>query len=450
VAVQSDASGTNDKDDDDPPEEGTVDQFAPADLDKNEPTSNTEEEGTPTAQGGGETVNVEGGVLDSTPVAVQSDASGTNDKDDDDPPEEGTVDQFAPADLDKNGPTSNTEGEGTPTAQGGDETVDVEGGVLDSTPVALPSDTSGTNDNDDDDPQQLAAEEGTMDQSAPADLDKNEPTSNPSSPPLAAATTTEIQVQSDTADAAPLQQQASSHAEGRATNENQSTIPWYSKYQGPITIVLVLTIIGLVAALVAVLVNKNSSDNDGGSNKALAAPQPVPSPVDPPSTSFPTSRPTSPLDKLNLTSTAPSRAVPAVPTPAQSKPPTSAGSESVKTNEPSIFANTATVLSQDYYCGTSWPHAASFCEKHCATGQDSECASLGDVSSGEVYECYYFTGCYDKLVDAQANDNAAATGDNGSDKPSKSPSWSPIGPPADFPSTMPTYNLTSVPSSMPS
>eukprot|EP00571_Detonula_confervacea_P005871 CAMPEP_0172330022 /NCGR_PEP_ID=MMETSP1058-20130122/61177_1 /TAXON_ID=83371 /ORGANISM="Detonula confervacea, Strain CCMP 353" /LENGTH=1318 /DNA_ID=CAMNT_0013047219 /DNA_START=179 /DNA_END=4138 /DNA_ORIENTATION=- len=74
------------------------------------------------------------------------------------------------------------------------------------------------------------------------------------------------------------------------------------------------------------------------------------------------------------------------------------------------FANAATVQSEDYYCGHSWPHAASFCEKHCATGQDSECASLSDGT--QDYECYYFTGCSDRLVDAQPNDdanNAAAT-----------------------------------------
>ena len=44
--------------------------------------------------------------------------------------------------------------------------------------------------------------------------------------------------------------------------------------------------------------------------------------------------------------------------------------------------------SDDYSCGLSWFKAANECLKHCPTGLDNECSSLGDG-----FGCFYFTGC---------------------------------------------------------
>ena len=53
--------------------------------------------------------------------------------------------------------------------------------------------------------------------------------------------------------------------------------------------------------------------------------------------------------------------------------------------------------SKDYSCGRDWVSASIGCHKHCASGDDNECAELG-VGWG----CYIFTGvsfcAHDMLV----------------------------------------------------
>ena len=60
-------------------------------------------------------------------------------------------------------------------------------------------------------------------------------------------------------------------------------------------------------------------------------------------------------------------------------------------------------LSDNYYCGKSWPDAAQNCHKHCPSGAHSECADLGNSNSpeDEEWKCYTFTGCYVEPVDEE-------------------------------------------------
>ncbi|KAL7542699.1 hypothetical protein ACHAXR_012004 [Thalassiosira sp. AJA248-18] len=79
-------------------------------------------------------------------------------------------------------------------------------------------------------------------------------------------------------------------------------------------------------------------------------------------------------------------------------------------NTPLLPAVYALETSDDYYCGLTWPHAATSCPKHCPTGQDSECAD----ALGDNFGCFFFTGCREKIdngefVGGDPND-ASATG----------------------------------------
>ena len=50
-------------------------------------------------------------------------------------------------------------------------------------------------------------------------------------------------------------------------------------------------------------------------------------------------------------------------------------------------------VSDDYYCGTSWPNAAEQCAHSCPMGPREECSDL----LGQQYTCHKFTGCKEKL-----------------------------------------------------
>ena len=61
------------------------------------------------------------------------------------------------------------------------------------------------------------------------------------------------------------------------------------------------------------------------------------------------------------------------------------------------YAQDGYIESADYYCGTTWPDAASTCTDHCPSGNHAECVDM----LGEGYECHKFTGCYSKLENGE-------------------------------------------------
>ena len=59
-----------------------------------------------------------------------------------------------------------------------------------------------------------------------------------------------------------------------------------------------------------------------------------------------------------------------------------------------LSSNQAAAQNEDYYCGSSFDEAMNDCPLPCSSGEDSECSN---VLGGE-YDCYYFTGCADKIA----------------------------------------------------
>ena len=55
------------------------------------------------------------------------------------------------------------------------------------------------------------------------------------------------------------------------------------------------------------------------------------------------------------------------------------------------------IESMDYYCGTTWPDAASACTHHCPSGASTECIDM----LGEGYECHKFTGCSERIENGE-------------------------------------------------
>ena len=55
------------------------------------------------------------------------------------------------------------------------------------------------------------------------------------------------------------------------------------------------------------------------------------------------------------------------------------------------------IESMDYYCGTTWPDAASTCTHHCPSGANTECIDM----LGEGYECHKFTGCSARIENGE-------------------------------------------------
>ena len=53
-------------------------------------------------------------------------------------------------------------------------------------------------------------------------------------------------------------------------------------------------------------------------------------------------------------------------------------------------------LSDNFYCGSTWPDAAQNCHRHCPSGDHSDCADLG-----VGWQCFQFTGCYVPPVEVE-------------------------------------------------
>ncbi len=53
-------------------------------------------------------------------------------------------------------------------------------------------------------------------------------------------------------------------------------------------------------------------------------------------------------------------------------------------------------LSDNFYCGETWPDAAKNCHRHCPSGENADCSDLGIG-----WQCFQFTGCYVAPVEVE-------------------------------------------------